>query len=113
MDVLLGSLRRPPQRSTRTLRGTIDRDIEICLPVLHDQGRQPPQVNLEMALLVDSTPWAVDVRQVHAYPLDSFLESGQGELKSMFDMLPQAVGEAEAPSSNVYFHGTGPLQRIL
>jgi len=63
-------------------------------------------VNLEMALLVDSSPWAVDVRQVHAYPFDSFLESGQSELKSMFDMLSQAVGEAEAPSSNVYFHGT-------
>lgn len=113
VDVLMGPAHRPLQRATRALRGTINRDVRIWLPALHDHGGETTHVDLEMALPVESRSRAVYVRQVHSHPLYSSLESSQGELDSAFHVFPQAGSRAEAPGLNVHFHGAGPLESMF
>ena len=96
---------QPAHGVHRTVDRAIDGERHVVAGLEHHQPRQVPQLDLQLAALVDAAARAVDVREHHLDVADAQLDPVERKREPVPDVLAQRRRERQSMGVDVDSHG--------
>jgi len=89
--------------------GAIDGTVEVGACFFDHNAGPPRQAHMDLALLVFSAAWTIDVGHAHQDPLYLLEVRASEEGKTPFDVSPDGFGECEVARLDDKLHAISPL----